>query len=132
MMICAYGDKSDVKILREVGISNPNTIIEPDGTINDFGGPYKNLTVKEAQKAIIKDLEESKHLIASVETERRVPICWRSKTPIEIIAMDEYYLKQVDVIPEIKELIEKMEYYPKSSKIILRAHREDGILSKIK
>ncbi|MHA1512852.1 MAG: class I tRNA ligase family protein [Candidatus Hodarchaeales archaeon] len=36
MMICAYGDKSDVKILREVGISNPNTIIEPDGTINDF------------------------------------------------------------------------------------------------
>jgi len=119
MMICAYGDKSDVKILREVGISNPNTIIESNGTINDFGGPYKNLTVKDAQKAIIKDLKKLNHLIASTETERRVPICWRSKTPIEIVAMEEYYLKQVDVIPEIKEIIEKMEYYPKSSKIIL-------------
>ncbi|MCK4847435.1 MAG: valine--tRNA ligase [Candidatus Heimdallarchaeota archaeon] len=119
MMICAYGDKSDVKILREVGISNPNTIIESNGRINDFGGPYKNLTVKEAQKAIINDLQKSKHLIASTETERRVPICWRSKTPIEIVAMEEYYLKQVDVIPEIKKIIEKMEFYPKSSKIIL-------------
>ena len=119
MMICAYGDKSDVKILREAGITNPNTIIEADGTINKFGDPYEKLTVKKARKAIIKDLKESKHLITSTETERRVPICWRSKTPIEIVAMEEYYLKQVEVIPEIKKIIEKMEYYPKSSKIIL-------------
>ena len=119
MMICAYGDKSDVKILREAGITNPNTIIEADGTINKFGDPYEKLTVKKARKAIIKDLKESKHLITSIETERRVPICWRSKTPIEIVAMEEYYLKQVEVIPEIKKIIEKMEYYPKSSKIIL-------------
>ena len=119
MMICAYGDKSDVKILREVGITNPNTIIESDGTINKFGGLYEKLSIEEARKAIIKDLKESKMLLESTETERRVPICWRSKTPIEIVKMEEYYLKQMDVIPEIKKITKDMEFYPKSSKIIL-------------
>ena len=119
MMICAYGDKSDVKILREVGIANPNTIIKSNGTINKFGGQYAKLTVKEAREAIIKDLKESNDLLNSTEIERRVPICWRSKTPIEIVSMEEYYLKQVEVIPEIKEIIENMQFFPKSNKIIL-------------
>ena len=34
MMICADGDKSDVKILREFGVTFPKTMIEADGRIN--------------------------------------------------------------------------------------------------
>ncbi|MHA1977245.1 MAG: valine--tRNA ligase [Candidatus Hodarchaeales archaeon] len=119
MMICAFGDKSDVKILREEGILNPNTAIEADGRINEVGGKYEGMLVKEAQNAIIEDLKEINSLTKSTQTKRRVPVCWRSKTPIEIISMEEYYLKQLEVIPEIKEVVERMDFFPKSNKIIL-------------
>ncbi|MFX1516530.1 MAG: class I tRNA ligase family protein [Promethearchaeota archaeon] len=119
MMICTYGDKTDVKILREFGVTFPNTMIEADGRLNDIGGKYKGKTVKEAQDAILKDLEEKKFLIDSEPITRRIPICWRSKTPIEIIAMDEYYLKQTDILSDLEKVAEQMEFYPKSSKAIL-------------
>ena len=119
MMICAYGDKTDVKILREFGVNSPKTMIETDGRVNEIGGKYQGKTVKEAQNAILKDLKEKKLLVGSGPTSRRIPICWRSKTPIEIIAMDEYYLKQVDVLSDLEKMVDQMEFYPKSSKTIL-------------
>lgn len=119
MMICAYGDKSDVKILQEFGITNPQTMIDPNGQVNELAGKFQGLTIKEAQEAVLKDLKSNGFLIASEETFRRVPICWRSKTPIEIIAMNEYYMKQLEMLDDIKKISNKMEFYPKSSKIIL-------------
>ncbi|MFX0051207.1 MAG: class I tRNA ligase family protein [Candidatus Hermodarchaeota archaeon] len=119
MMICAYGDKSDVNILREFGVIHPKTVIQTDGRLNNLAGKYHGLTIKEAQKAIIRDLEKEGSLSDSIKTSRRVPICWRSKTPIEIIAMDEYYLKQIEVLPELKKMADKMIFYPQSSKVIL-------------
>ncbi|UCE12259.1 MAG: valine--tRNA ligase [Candidatus Heimdallarchaeota archaeon] len=119
MMICAYGDKSDVKILREFNIVNPQTMIEPNGQVNEVAGKYQGLTIKEAQEAIVEDLKKEGILIDSEETLRRVPICWRSKTPIEIIAMNEYYMKQLEMIDDLKIISDQMEFYPRSSKIIL-------------
>ena len=119
MMICAYGDKSDVKILREFGITNPNTVIDSKGHFNEHGEKYTGLSIKEAQKAILADLKSINVLEKSEPTSRRVPICWRSKTPIEIIAMDEYYLKQIEIIPELQEIAMQMEFFPSNSKIIL-------------
>ncbi|MHA2329873.1 MAG: class I tRNA ligase family protein, partial [Candidatus Hodarchaeales archaeon] len=119
MMICAYGDKSDVKILREFGITNPKTIISPNGQLNEVAGIYQGFTVEEAMKAILKDLKRNRLLINSTKTSRRIPVCWRSKTPIEIISMDEYYLKQVEVLSELEKLANEIEFLPKSNKIIL-------------
>ncbi|MFX0123802.1 MAG: class I tRNA ligase family protein, partial [Candidatus Hodarchaeota archaeon] len=119
MMICAYGDKSDVKILREFGVTSPNTMIEANGYINEIGGKYQGKTVKEAQDAILKDLKEKELLIDSGPTSRRIPICWRSKTPIEIIVMDEYYLQQIEILPKLEKIADQMKFYPDSSKIIL-------------
>ncbi len=119
MMICAYGDKSDVKILREFGVNFPKTMIEPDGRTNKVAGKYQGQKIEEAKNAILKDLEEKELLIDSGPTSRQVPICWRSKTPIEIIAMDEYYLQQIEVLPELEKMADQMEFYPKSARIIL-------------
>ncbi|UCG90653.1 MAG: class I tRNA ligase family protein [Candidatus Heimdallarchaeota archaeon] len=120
MMICAYGDKSDVSILREFGVTFPKTMIKPDGYTNEVSGKYQEHTIEEAQNAILKDLDEKGFLIGSGPTSRRVPICWRSKTPIEIIAMDEYYLQQIKVLPELEKIVNRMKFYPKSSRIILK------------
>lgn len=75
MMICAYGDKSDVKILREFGVIFPRTMIDADGYTNEVAGKYQKQTIEEAQAAILKDLEKNGFLIDSGPTSRRVPIC---------------------------------------------------------
>jgi len=49
----------------------------------------------------------------------RIPICWRSKNPIEFISMKEFYLKQLPFIQELLSLIEKMEFYPEEAKKLL-------------
>lgn len=119
LMICAYGDKADVKIIREKGISNPKTIIKADGTLNENAGKFKGLKIIEARQLIIKDLETNKLLVTKEQVQRRVPICWRSMTPIEIIAMDEFYLKQTNHIPKLKKLALEMDFFPKYHKSIL-------------
>jgi valyl-tRNA synthetase len=119
MMICAYGDKSDVKILRDFGINHPKTAITTDGRLNTVAGKYQGQKIKEAQVSILSDLKEAGFLLKSLPTSRRVPICWRSKTPIEIISQDEYYLQQVSIPPEIRTVSKQIQFYPKSSQIIL-------------
>ncbi len=119
MMICSYGDKSDVKILRDFGITNPKTIIEPNGKLNELARKYQGKSIVEAKELIINDLNENNMLVDRSSVSHRVPICWRSKTPIEIIAMDEYYLEQISVLPKLKDMINKIEFFPSNSKLIL-------------
>ncbi|MFW9780277.1 MAG: class I tRNA ligase family protein [Candidatus Heimdallarchaeota archaeon] len=125
MMICAYGDKSDVKILRDFGINHPKTVITTDGKLNAVAGKYQGKTVKEAQEAILSDLKRADFLIKSSAISRRVPICWRSKTVIEIIGQEEYYLQQVEFLPELRKISELMHFYPQSSQNILENWMKD-------
>lgn len=119
MMMCSFGDYTDVRFFREMGIE-PVFAIDTDGRMNENAGFLKGLKIEEARKAITKELE-SKGLVERKErTKHRTPICERSKTPIEFIAMPEYYLKQLDMKNEIiKNVADKISFYAPSSKQIL-------------
>jgi valyl-tRNA synthetase len=49
----------------------------------------------------------------------RTPLCERSKTPVEIIPMEDYYLKQLEYIPKLKALTDAIKFYPPIHKQIL-------------
>ena len=42
----------------------------------------------------------------------RTPVSERSKVPIEIIPMEEYYLKQMDSVDKIRKLAKDVSFYP--------------------
>jgi valyl-tRNA synthetase len=44
------------------------------------------------------------------------PVCERSKTPIEIIPMEEYYLKQTEFLEDLRRLAYKMEFLPEQAR----------------
>ena len=46
-------------------------------------------------------------------------MCSRSSTPIEIIPMKEYYLKQLELLPKLKELARKIIFHPSANRQIL-------------
>jgi valyl-tRNA synthetase len=116
VMMCSYGDYSDVRIFRELNLKEI-IAIDDKGKMTENAGRYSGLQVTEARKKIIEDLGE---LIDKKERiMHRTPICDRSKTPIEIIPMNEFYLKQLDFVNEIKKIAKGMIFYPKSHRQIL-------------
>ena len=118
VMICSYGDYSDVRMFRELKLKEI-IAITPDGKMGKNAGKYASLSIKEARNKIIEDLQNLGLIEKRENTLHRTPICYRSKTPIEIIPMKEYYLKQIDFIPELSKIIEKMKFYPEKHRQIL-------------
>jgi len=118
VMICSYGDYTDVLLFRELGLSEIIATGQ-DGRLTKEAGQYQGLTIAEARDKIIDDLKTQGLLVKIESTRHRTPVCSRSGTPIEIIPMKEYYLKQIDFLPKLKELANTIVFYPNANRQIL-------------
>src|ERR687897_2834544 len=118
VMVCSYGDLNDVQVFRELGLKEI-VAITPSGITTAAAGPYSNLPLKEARAKIIKDLNSAGLLEQEEDILHRTPLCERSKTPIEIIPLEDYYLKQLEYIPKLKGMVEQIKFYPSIHKQIL-------------
>ena len=118
VMVCSYGDQNDVQLFRELGLKEIVAINE-NGITTPAAGPYSNLTLKEARDKIIEDLNDAGLIDRVEDIVHRTPLCERSKTSIEIIPMEDYYLKQLEYIPKLKDLAEEITFYPPMHKQIL-------------
>jgi valyl-tRNA synthetase len=118
VMVCSYGDQNDVQVFRELNL-NEIVAINQNGITTPAAGPYSNLTLKEARARIIMDLNTAGLIEKEEEVMHRTPLCERSKTPIEIIPLEDYYLKQLEYIPKLKALAEEIKFYPPTHKQIL-------------
>lgn len=117
-MVCSYGDQNDVALFRELKLEEV-VAIGLDGRMTEAAGNYAGLKLKQARTKIIKDLESNGFVEKIEEISHRTPVSERSKNPIEIIPMEEYYLKQIDSVEKIKELGSEIIFYPDMHKQIL-------------
>jgi len=115
MMACSYGDYSDLRVFRELNLKGVIAIDET-GKMNKVAGPYKGLTVEQARQKIIQDLRDSGLILKQEKIIHRTPICWRSEDAVEFIEMPEYYLKQLQFLDDLRQIAEKMRFYPKELK----------------
>ena len=118
VMVCSYGDQNDVALFRELQLEEV-IAIGLDGRMTESAGDYQGLKPKQARTKIIEDLENSGLVEKIEEIFHRTPLSERSKTPIEIVPMEEYYLKQKDSIKKMKKLGSEIEFYPNMHKQIL-------------
>lgn len=118
VMVCSYGDQNDVALFRELKLEEI-VAIGLDGKMTEVAGEYTGLKPKQARTKIIEDLESGGFLEKIEEISHRTPVSERSKTPIEIIPMEEYYLKQKESVEKIKTLGYEIEFYPPMHKQIL-------------
>jgi len=102
-MVCSYGDQNDVALFRELELEEI-VAIGLDGRMTEVAGEYTGLKPKQARTKIIEDLETKGFLEKTEDIVHRTPVSERSKAPIEIIPMEEYYLKQKEAVPKIKSL----------------------------
>ncbi len=118
VMMCSVGDLSDIQFFREMNLV-PVIAINQDGTMNENAGLLKGLKVRDARQKIIEELKKEKLLVKQSQIMHRTPISERSKAEVEFIEMDEFYLKQLDFLDDLREIAVKINFYPAESKKIL-------------
>lgn len=119
VMVCSFGDQNDVALFRELRL--PVIIaIGLDGKMTKEAGVYEGLRPKQARAKIIQDLQDANFLTEIQDINHRTPVSERSKNPIEIIPMEEYYLKQQDSIDDLRKSSDTISFYPPMHRIILQ------------
>jgi valyl-tRNA synthetase len=118
VMICSYGDYTDVLMFRELDLQETISI-DIDGRMTETAAQYKGLKAKQARQKIIEDMEALGLITKKESLMHRTPLCERSNTPIEIISMDEYYLKQLDHKEQVREAAKKLIFHPENHRRIL-------------
>ncbi len=118
VMVCSYGDQNDVALFRELELQEI-VAIGLDGRMTKEAVKYQGLKVKQARTKIIEDLQNDGFVEKIEDIIHRTPISERSKNPIEIIPMEEYYLKQKESVDKIKQLGSEIKFHPQMHKQIL-------------
>jgi valyl-tRNA synthetase len=119
VMVCSYGDQNDVQLFRELGLKEIVALNENGFTTKAAGQHYTDLRVNQARARIVEDLKNAGLVEKEESITHRTPLCERSKTPIEIIPLHDYYVKQLEFVPQLKELAFKLEFHPDMHRQIL-------------
>ncbi|MDP6448252.1 MAG: class I tRNA ligase family protein, partial [Pirellulaceae bacterium] len=74
-------------------------ILNADGTLNEDAGTYAGMTIKQARKKVVADMDELGLLRQIEDKEIELPHSDRSKTPIEPFLADQWFVK-MDVLAQ--------------------------------
>jgi valyl-tRNA synthetase len=118
VMICSYGDYNDVAIFRELGLKEIISIDER-GRMTEAAGRFRDLAVEEARDKVIEQLQTRGLVRQILSIVHQVPTCERSRTPIEIVPMKEYYLKQLNFLPRLTRIAKTLKFHPEAHRSIL-------------
>ncbi len=114
---CTYGDEQDIRWKLEYGLEEIQIFTE-DGHLNE-NSKYEGLTILEARKQIVKDLDEMGLLIDIKDYEHRVIVHTERSScrqPIEYLPVYQWFINVKDFTSEIIESGEQMNWYPEKHK----------------
>ncbi|MBD3352593.1 MAG: valine--tRNA ligase [Candidatus Lokiarchaeota archaeon] len=122
VMICSYGDSTDVQLFRELELEPiAGLVLDDKGNVvlGEAAGKYQGMNVERGRTEIVDDLDAYGYLDYYEVVEHKYPVCERSGERIEIIMLKEYYIKQVEYLDELKKIADEMNFHPKKNKSIL-------------
>ena len=118
VMICTVGDKEDLNWVFKYKLPIEMSIDE-EGKMTEICGKYQGLTINDAKKAVIKDLEKNNILIKQEDLDQNVGSCWRCKTPVEFINAEQWFLKTIEFKDKVRNSSDSMKWFPEFMKIRL-------------
>ncbi len=105
VMICTFGDKQDVRWWVEHSLPLRKAI-DKTGKMTGIAGKYAGMSTEECKKAIIEDMKKSGILYRQEKLDQNVGLCWRCKTPIEILSERQWFVKIIteDILDTAKDV----------------------------
>ncbi len=106
VMICTFGDKQDVRWWVEHNLPLRKAI-DKTGKMTELAVKYAGMGTEECKKAIIEDMKNDGILYKQEELPQNVGLCWRCKTPIEILSEKQWFVKiiQDDILNTANEVV---------------------------
>ncbi|MEM2978521.1 MAG: class I tRNA ligase family protein, partial [Candidatus Hadarchaeales archaeon] len=111
VMICTYGDKTDVRWVARYGLPVIR-LLDERGRLTGEAGKYAGLSVEEARRAILEDLEKEGDLLKQERLVQSVGVCWRCKTPVEILTKKQWFMRVLDLRERVVEEARKVRWVP--------------------
>jgi len=115
MMVCSYGDKYDVEAINKRKIE-PRVLFNKDGKLNELAGRYKGMSIKEARKLILEDLEKEGYLVGKKKIKHIVNVHDKCGTEIEFLSSRQWFIGILDNKKKFLDAGEDINWYPKSMK----------------
>jgi len=111
VMICTFGDKTDIEWWKDYNLDLVISI-NKDGTLNEKAGKFKGMELKEARKAVLKELESKNLLIKKEKLRHAVNTHERCGTSVEYLVEDQWFVKILDLKDVWIKQADKMNWYP--------------------
>lgn len=111
MMICSYGDKYDVEAVKRKKLA-PKIIFNHNGTMNEHGGRFKGMKIKDARVAILKELADKKLIVKQEKIMHSVNVHDKCGTPIEFLTTKQWFIRVLDKKSELIKQGRKIKWFP--------------------
>ncbi len=115
LMICSYGDRFDVDAINRKKLE-PRICITKDGKMNDYAKHFAGLSIKDARKAILEELEAKGLLTAKKQISHVVNVHDKCGTEIEFLAAEQWFIKVMDNKEKFLEAGNKIKWHPETMK----------------
>ncbi|MCG7849896.1 MAG: valine--tRNA ligase [ANME-2 cluster archaeon] len=105
VMICTFGDKQDVRWWAELGLPLRKAI-DKQGIMTSIAGKYEGMSLADCKEAITTDMKDAGLIYEQETLDQNVGLCWRCKTPIEILSERQWFVKidADDIISKSSEI----------------------------
>jgi len=117
VMICTFGDKQDVRWWVEHDLPLRQAI-DREGKMTEISGKYTGMTIPQSKETITSDMKEKGIIFKQEPLPQNVGLCWRCKTPIEILSERQWFVK-IDS-EKIVKTSEDIEWIPPHMEVRLK------------
>jgi len=92
VMICTFGDKQDVRWWVEHDLPLRQAI-DREGRMTSIAGQFAGMSISESKEAITSAMKSRGIIFKQEPLDQNVGLCWRCKTPIEILSERQWFVK---------------------------------------
>ena len=118
MMVCTFGDGEDVRRWKRDGLEL-RMGLDHAGRMTEVAGAYAGLSIEEARKRILVDLEAAGALRGSQKIEQQVSVGERTQRPIEFQMLPHWFIRVLDLKDELLARSAELTWHPEYMKVRL-------------
>ena len=115
VMCCTFGDQTDIEWWKKYNLPL-KSIFTNDGHIVNSVEKYGGLSIKDARKQIIEDLETQGYLVKTEELEHEVQVHERCGKEVEYSVMKQWFIDIMNHKKDFLKIGEEINWYPRHMK----------------
>lgn len=112
VMCCTFGDQTDIEWWKKYNLPLKN-IFTKDGHIIDSIENYGGLTIKQARKKIIEDIDEAGFLVKVEDLEHEVQTHERCGKEVEYAVMNQWFIDIMNHKEDFLKIGDEIDWHPK-------------------